>query len=362
MHATMPYAAHVASIDTPASTSATAVYASVTGCGEIAVLHQPADAGAPLHEVQRLSLGGAPMPMAFSPDRRRLYVVDRGERNRVHTLAIDPVDGRLGIVGTAPLAGNMAYAATSADGRFLFTASYEGDMVAVNAIDGQGVAGDVVQHLPTPRHAHAIVPAPSGDAVWITCLGADAILGRRFDARTGLMDDTPSWTHACRARSGPRHAVFHPHAPWCFVINEWDGSIDTLALPDADADAPAPRLVSTARLMGTPFTQTPWAAEIRLSPDGRRLFASERRTAMLLSFEVDTSSGALRRAGHLQVDEIPRSFALSPCGTRIHVASQQSGSLTTVAVDPETGGLARLGGLHLGRSPTWVETLALTPR
>lgn len=344
----------------------TAVYTSLAGSGELLVLHAR-DASTALQEVQRIKLGGAPMPMAFSPDRRHLYVIGRSAPFVVHTLAINPVDGTLNEPIASPLPGNMAYASTTLDGRFLLTASYGDDFVAVNAIDQTtGIVGETLQRLPTPRHAHAIVAAPEGKAVWISCLGADALPHVSQDQQTGLLATEPNWTHACRANSGPRHFVFHPHALWCFVINERDGTIDSLALgPSLKASNNAnntnepPKLAHSISMMADDFTGEPWAAEIRLSPDGQWLFASDRRSGTLVSFKVDAASGQLTWVHRLVVDTMPRSFALAPDGQSLFVVDQQSGLLHVLRVDRDTGHMQHVSQMKVGLSPTWVEALSL---
>jgi 6-phosphogluconolactonase len=353
------------------------VYATVAGSGELVALHAGASRASDserhprglevdgLREVQRLKLGGAPMPMAFSPDRKRLYVADRSPACRVHTLAIDPRQGTLTELGTATLAGNIAYVSATRDGRFLLTASYEEDFVAVNAVNEQGIAGEVLQCVPTPRHAHAILPDPSDEAVWVTCLSADVILKLKLDAQTGRLGEIPLWAFASRAQSGPRHMVFHPNARWCFVVNERDGSVDTLTLAQEGrpgfraASMSPPMQTATVSLMDEGLSDAPWSAELRLSQDGRWLFASERRAGTLTAICIDPSSGALKVAHRLVVDTLPRSLAVSPDGTRLYVVGQQSGKLTAVAFDRACGHMRIADALMLGSSPTWVETLGL---
>jgi 6-phosphogluconolactonase len=48
-----------------------------------------------------------------------------------------------------PLADSMAYIATDRTGRFLLSASYQGNKVAVNAIGPTGVVGPTLQTIAT---------------------------------------------------------------------------------------------------------------------------------------------------------------------------------------------------------------------
>jgi 6-phosphogluconolactonase len=63
------------------------------------------------------------MPMAVSPDKRRLHAVVRSKPPRVLTYAIDPTTGALTQKASAPLPDSMPYVSTDRTGRYLFTAS-----------------------------------------------------------------------------------------------------------------------------------------------------------------------------------------------------------------------------------------------
>src|SRR5438874_1492533 len=82
---------------------------------------------------------GSSLPMAVSPDKQRLYVGLRNEPYSVVTFAIDRKSGQLTLVGSGPLADSMAYVASDRRGKFLLSASYGGNKVAVNPIGPNGV-------------------------------------------------------------------------------------------------------------------------------------------------------------------------------------------------------------------------------
>ncbi|MGK4277538.1 beta-propeller fold lactonase family protein, partial [Escherichia coli] len=71
------------------------------------------------------------MPMAVSPDKKHLYAVVRSQPLRVLTYAIDQASGALAQKASAPLPDSMPYVSTDRTGRWLFTASYGGDKLAV---------------------------------------------------------------------------------------------------------------------------------------------------------------------------------------------------------------------------------------
>jgi 6-phosphogluconolactonase len=107
------------------------------------------------------------------------------------------------------------------------------------------------------------------------------------------------------------------------------------------------------------FRGEPWAADLRLTADGRFLFTSERRSSTLAAFAVDAATGRLALVGHVPTETQPRGFAIDPGGAWLLAAGQLSHRLGVYAIDPVTGRLARHGEYGVGRNPNWVEIVAL---
>ena len=103
----------------------------------------------------------------------------------------------------------------------------------------------------------------------------------------------------------------------------------------------------------------PWAADLHLTPDGRFLYASERRSSTLASFAVDAASGALTPIGRSPTEPEPRGFAISPDGRFLVAVGQASHRLSRYAIDGASGALAKLGEQPIGTNPNWVEIVEL---
>jgi len=146
------------------------------------------------------------MPMAVAPNKRFLYAVVRSQPMRVLTYAIDGKSGALTQKATAPLPDSMAYVSTDRGGRFLFTASYGSDKVAVSPIDEDGlVTAEPIQVLPTGRNAHSILADRTNRFVYSAILGANEVMQFAFDANSGKLAplDPPAVT--LEPGHGPRH-------------------------------------------------------------------------------------------------------------------------------------------------------------
>lgn len=336
-------------------TKQTFVYVANADSHDIAVLALDGASGE-LREVERCAVGGTVMPLAASPDRRFLYASIRSEPYRVLTLAIDPASGRLTEIGSAPLPASMCWISTDGSGRFLLSASYGGSLVAVSPIGSDGVVRAAQQVVPTEANAHAIRVDPTNRFAFAACLGGGVVRQWRFDAVSGRLDDNvpPSWP--ARAGAGPRHFAFHPAGPWVYLLAELDAGVDVLAL---DRDRGTLAWLQTVSALPAGTAGEPWAADIHLTPDGRFLYASERRTSTIAAFAVDAASGRLTALGSVATEAQPRGIAVTPCGRFLIAVGQASDRLSRYAVDAASGALTKLGDQPIGRNPNWVTTVEL---
>ena len=331
------------------------VYVSNADSGDITVLQLDERSGA-LTRLQSAEVGGTVMPLAVSPDRRFLYAARRSDPQAVVGFRIDPADGRLDLVGEAPLPASMAYIATDRSGRFLFGASYHGNRISVSPIGADGLVQAAHQVLPTAPKAHAIRPDATNRFVFATSLGGDHVMQWRFDAARGLLSPNEPPQVDVRKGAGPRHLEFDAKGRFVYVLNELDASVDLYTL---DAKRGTLALQQSTDTLPPGFSGEPWAADLHLSPDGRVLYTSERRSSTIAAFAVDASNGRLTPIGHAATQAQPRGFAIDPSGRFVLVAGQLSHALGVHAVDPASGRLAALFEVAVGTNPTWVEALYL---
>ena len=333
------------------------VYVSNADSGSISVLQLDEHRGT-LTTLQTVVGGGSLMPLALAPGRRFLYVARRSEPFAVLAFAIDPRSGALTPLGETPLPVSMANIAVDASGRWLFSASYGGNLVAVGALGADGLPHAVHQVIPTEPKAHAMRGDPSGRFVFATSLGGGLVMQFRFDAQAGRL--APNDPAAVRAGTGagPRHLAFHPHAPFVYLLNELDASLDVFAL-DHDAGTLTP--LQTVLSLPPGFAGEPWAADLHLTPDGRFLYSSERRSSTLATFAVDPASGRLTALGHTPVQTQPRGFRITPSGRFLIVAGQLSHRVGLHRIDATSGALELVQELEVGKNPNWIEALELSP-
>ena len=155
----------------------------------------------------------------------------RSDPFRVLTYAIDPKTGALTQKASAPLPDSMPYVSMDATGRFLFTASYGGDKIAVSPISASGlVEAAAIQVIPTGRNAHAILADRTNKFVYVPTLGANHVLQFLFDAKTGKL--TPNEPAAVNARPATARGISCSprNNKYLYVLNELTGNVTQFAI------------------------------------------------------------------------------------------------------------------------------------
>ncbi|MQY44820.1 beta-propeller fold lactonase family protein [Rhizobiales bacterium RZME27] len=297
---------------------------------------------------------GNATPIAVSPDQKFLYVGIRAAPFKVLAFEIDPATGHLLQIGRAALADSMAYLSTDRSGRFLFSASYGGNVISVNSIDDNGVAEDPVQVIETGLNAHAILPSPDNRFVFASNLGSDQVLVFRFNENTGVISDGDPQRIAFEAKSGPRHFVFSPDGQFTFAITEYSAEVIAFAY---DAAGGSWKKLDAAGILPADFDGVSASADIHITPDSRFIYASERMSSTLKLLHFDAASGKLQTRESIVTEKQPRGFTIDPTGRFLLAVGELSHRMTIYSISSATGALQAVASYPTGRQPNWVEVI-----
>ena len=355
----------------------TFVYVSNAQDGNIDAYTMDKSTGA-LTPIGKTEAGKLVMPMVVSPNKKFLYAAVRSEPFRVITYAIDAKSGALTQKASAPLPDSMPYVSVDATARFLFTASYGGDKIAVSPISASGlVEAAAIQVIPTGRNAHAILADRSNKFVYVPTLGANHVLQFLFDAKTGKL--TPNEPAAVDARpgDGPRHLVFSPNNKYVYVLNELTGTIGQFAIDPKKgtlkevasvASVPAnsglvpgkpqaPAGSAAAAAAKADDKPKVWAADLRLTPNGRFLYATERTLSKIALFSVAPGTGKLTYVANFSTEKQPRGIRVDATGTYLVASGEKSDRLAVYKIDQRNGQLTEVGRYPVGNGANWVEII-----
>jgi 6-phosphogluconolactonase len=294
-----------------------------------------------------------PSFLALSPDRKHLYAVSESEAMAVAfnvsaehaqlTALQEPQPAR----GKAP-----CHLVVDATGRTLLVANYHTGIVASLAIqpDGTlGAPGSVIERTgsgpdrerQSTAHAHCVVLSPDNRFVFSCDLGLDKIFAYRLDAATATLSPAATPFTATAPGSGPRHFAFAPDGRHAFVITEMGGTITSFGYDAANGALTALDTQSTLD-PHSDFHGKNGSAAIRVHPNGRFVYGSNRGPDNLAVFAFDAATGRLTPVEFVPSGgKSPRDFVLSPDGCWLIAAHQDSDSLTVFRVDPQSGRLTR---------------------
>jgi 6-phosphogluconolactonase len=300
-------------------------------------------------------LGGKFTVLAHTPDRRFMFAGLRDEPFGVASFAVDPARGTLRLLRETRLPGPLAFMSTDSTGRWLLTASYHNEFVAVCAIDADGSVREPQQVVTPIRKAHAVIAAPSNRFVIATSLGSDTLTVWPFDASSGRLDEPAAHEVKVSSGAGPRHVRFHPTADRLFLVNELDASVRSF-----DFDAANGRLQERESASAVPkgYRGKRWAAEIQLTPNGKFMYVTERSSSTITAFRIDAHQ-RMQVLGSVTTERQPRAMTIDPSGRFLLTAGQKSNRLSVYSIDADSGLLTKLKDYAVGADPCWISILAL---
>jgi len=306
------------------------------------------------------------MPMAVAPNKKHLYAVVRSQPLRVLTYAIE-ANGALTQKASAPLPDSMPYVSTDRTGRWLFTASYGGDKLAVSPIGEDGlVTAEAAQVVPTGRNAHSILPDRRNKYVYACTLGANAVLQFNFNAKAGQLTPNDPPAASPEPGHGPRHMAFSPDDKYLYVINELSGHVTQYAIDsgsgtmlpvDSISSVPAEAGLPWGKpqVPGTPPPVAVWAADIGITPNGKFLYTTERTTNKIALFSVAPGTGKLTYVTNFATEAQPRGIRIDPHGGYLVASGEKSDQLSVYKIDQTTGKLGEPTRYAVGNGANWVE-------
>jgi 6-phosphogluconolactonase len=307
-----------------------------------------------------------PSFLRYSPDRSVLYAVsevgsiDGKPTGAVTTYAVDE-SGKLEQRETTASNGPApCYLATDVTGKRLMLANYGGS-IASFSLGGDGVLDEqlngiahegssVDESRQTAAHPHSIVPTPEGDIVFVPDLGMDKLVAYRVDPASGKFTSDASRDVATPPGSGPRHLIFHPTLPFAYCSLEMGNQVAVYRYEDGQLSP-----IGYFDSLPEDFDGASTTAEVRIHPNGRVLYISNRGHDSIAVFGIDAATGLLTAKGYTSTQgKTPRNFALDATGRVMVVANQQSDSLVSFFVNPEDGTLKATGQTVSTTAPTYV--------
>lgn len=311
----------------------------------------------------------SPAWLSLHPSGRYLYAANEvtnfdGTNGSVSAYAVDRVSGDLRFLNkVSSEGGGPAYLSTDSGGKYVFVANYAGGSIAVlpilpdgsltHACDVHRDSGSVGSTTPTNAppgsfawsghdapHAHMIQADSKNRFVLHTDLGQDRIYVHRFDQGNGKLSPAATPFISLPTGDGPRHFVFHPNGRWLYSIQE---EASTLAFFHFDSSIGSLTSQQTISTLPPGFTGTSFASGVRVSADGRFLYAANRLHDTIAIFSIE-SDGRLKSLGEIStMGDYPSQFNIDPNGKFLYACNRKSDVVTSFSINRDTGLLTFTG-------------------
>ena len=290
---------------------------------------------------------GGPAPLVINPQKTRMFAGMR-KSNELVCMRIGK-DAGLSIAARSTLPSDPCFVGMDHGGQYIFSAYYRAGQVAVHRWDEKDESITETQRLSTEPKAHSVWLDPRDRHVFVPHTGPNKIYLYKFDNHAGTLSAAaPPW-FIPDGYLEPRHLCFSPTLFCFYSVNE--GS-STLSVYSYDPEGGTIRCTQTISTLPAEGIAGNLCAEIRISPDGRFIYASNRGHDSIACFTAD--AGTVKFTGCVPAPAKPRSFDISPDGRFLYAAGQDSGELAAYGIDQSTGSLKELSRMFIGNCPMWV--------
>lgn len=233
------------------------------------------------------------------------------------------------------------YVTVDNDNGFVFASNYHQGIVYVFKIMPNGTlerTDKIVHDEATGPHenqdnAHVHYSDLTPDKRLVVCdLGTDRVYTYDISNEGKL---TEIAQYVAEPGTGPRHLVFHPNQKIAYLFGELDSTVTVLNYDAATGTFTRLQTVST---LPEGFNDFNGGAAIRISSDGRFIYASNRGHDSIAVFSVSDEGTSIERIQLISTEgKTPRDFALNASEDFIIAANQETDNLTLYLRNKQTG-------------------------
>jgi len=293
-----------------------------------------------------------PSYLCVTPDNKFVYAVnENGKDGEVSAFTFDPKQGKLAFINKQSSGGaDPCYVSVDKDQKNAFIANYSSGSLAVLPINKDGSLSPVSQLVKDEGrgidkerqeapHVHIAILSPDEKYLLYTDLGTDKLNIMRYHAShpQPLTPANPA-SVSVKDGEGPRHIIFSNDKKHVYMVTEMGSAVHVF-----DYDGGKLKEKQSITLLRDGFKGQTAGAAIKISPDGRFLYASNRlETNEISVYAIDPTDGKLIFVQRMSsYGRNPRDFAIDPTGRFMLVADQDSDKIFIYRIDRSNGMLSR---------------------
>ncbi|MEH0156816.1 lactonase family protein [Limibacter armeniacum] len=307
-----------------------------------------------------------PSFLTVSNDDKYVYAANENGEGEVSAFQFDNKTGALTFINKQPSNGqHPCYLTTDSKGKFVIAGNYSSGNLSVLPIGQNGALEAPVQTIQhtgngfdkkrqEAPHVHSTVLGPDEHYLFVGDLGTDKVNIYPFDPsneKHPLAEEKASFAKVTDG-SGPRHFTFGKNGKFAYLIEEMTGKVAVFAHNNDSLT-----LIEEVAMTDSTFTGESGAAEVRISPDGKFLYASNRLDANTITvFEINQENGTLKQVDIVSEGiDTPRNFMIDPSGKFLLAANQKTDEVIVFRRDIETGKLTPTGTRIEVGSPVYLK-------
>jgi 6-phosphogluconolactonase len=241
---------------------------------------------------------------------------------------------KLNPIDTIPSYGDHpCYIGFSPNEQFVVAANYSGGSLSIYKLNPTNQLSHLqtIQHhgksinesRQEKAHVHSAVFSPDGNFLLVADLGTDKIYSYAFK-QSGHEPVTLYSIFEAQPGDGPRHILFSSDGKTVFAVQELTAILEIF---DFEAGKLTPR--QRLSLLADDFKGAVGGAELRISPDGKQVYVSNRGEANSISVfrQMETSQDFERIQVIASGGIMPRNFNLTADGKYLICAHQASNDI-----------------------------------
>ena len=279
--------------------------------------------------------------LALNKDHSSLFTVIADKNGGVHRFKWDAAQQTYTHKQTIKVAGRgSCHVALNKDESQLAIANYSsGDVHLYNIDQNTQHLTEIGYFKNTPSDDLKIHQKPrmhytnwdnNGQYLYAVDLGTDEI--KVFDSKDKSF--TPKVAAILENGDGPRHLTFHPENNIIYVLNEFSSAIVAYQQNPKTGE-----LNQIQRITALPegITSKNQASAIRISPDGKFLYAGIRGINAISVFAINNNGKLNMIQSHTSLGNWPRDLNFSKNGDYLLVANKRENSVNVLARNVKTG-------------------------
>src|ERR1700722_2426393 len=291
--------------------------------------------------------------LCVTDDDKFVYAVkEDGKNGGVSSFTFDPKQGKLVFLNRQSSSGaDPCYVSVDKDKKNIFVANYSSGSLAVLPVNKDGSLSPVSQLVQDKGqgadkarqegpHVHMAMLSPDEKYLLYNDLGTDKVNVMRYrPSDPQPLSPAKEPFVSVTAGEGPRHIVFSNDKNHVSLVTERGSAVHVF-----DYNGGKLQETQSVTLLRDGFKGQTAGAAIKISPDGRFLYASNRlETNEISVYAIGPDNGKLIFTQRVTTDgKNPRDFAIDPTGKFLLVANQDSDIIFVYRVDAASGRLFRI--------------------